>query len=244
MFWFDIWVVLTSRPPRGVLQILSDMDDRKGAKIKTPKKSLGVTTILKQIPGPKTNPPKSHEKHQTKKQSQTYAAGIHRHYQTTNLQIVLNTPKNPYLNQSTQKFPGIEKSKLKKILPLSPSLEIQGTQLPPPPLPPPGLRLSWLAHYLLMLMLDIAVSQCLTSLISIFLGPSLSAVAANALSTSSAKANAKIRNTVTETIFIIDFLKVISSSSSKTQYEGLFIPCSMPNLQEEFSSCSVGFIQS
>ena len=80
MFWFDIWVVLTSRPPRGVLQILSDMDDRKGAKIKTPKKSLGVTTILKQIPGPKTNPPKSHEQHKKKKQSQTYAAGTQRHY--------------------------------------------------------------------------------------------------------------------------------------------------------------------
>ena len=63
MFWFDIWVVLMSRPQRGVLQILSDMDDRKGAKIKTPQKSLGLPTILKQIPGPKPNPPKSHEKH-------------------------------------------------------------------------------------------------------------------------------------------------------------------------------------
>jgi len=39
------------------------MDDRKVAKIKTPKKTLGLPTKNKKIPGPKTNPPKSHEKH-------------------------------------------------------------------------------------------------------------------------------------------------------------------------------------
>ena len=60
---------------------------------------------------------------------------------TTNLQIVLNTQKNPYLNQATQKNtcqiflnkknPGIENFKPKKILQSFPSLEIQST--------PPGI---------------------------------------------------------------------------------------------------------
>ena len=36
-FWFD-------RCPGGVLQISSDVDDRMGAKIKTPQKSLGLPT--------------------------------------------------------------------------------------------------------------------------------------------------------------------------------------------------------
>ena len=32
-----------------------------------------------------------------------FAAGIRGHYHKLNLQIVLNTPKNPHLNQATQK---------------------------------------------------------------------------------------------------------------------------------------------
>ena len=61
---------------------------------------------------------------------------------TTNLQIVLNAQKNPYLNQATQKNacqillpqknPGIENFKPKKNLRSSPSLEIRIT--------PPGLK--------------------------------------------------------------------------------------------------------
>ena len=61
---------------------------------------------------------------------------------TTNLQIVLNTPKNPYLNQATPKkyftnFPNpknprIEDLKPKKVLRSSPPLEIRST---PPPTP-------------------------------------------------------------------------------------------------------------
>jgi len=63
---------------------------------------------------------------------------------TTNLQIVLNTQKNPYLNQATQKNtyqvllpqknPRIKNFKPKKILRSSPSLEIRIT--------PPGIPLS------------------------------------------------------------------------------------------------------
>ena len=54
----------------------------------------------------------------------------------TNLQIVLNTPKNANLNQATQKYlpnfptqknPGIENFKPTKILRSSPSLEIRST---------------------------------------------------------------------------------------------------------------------
>ena len=46
---------------------------------------------------------------------------------TTNLQIVLNTPKNLFFNQATQKNPGIKNFKLKKIVRSSLSLEIQST---------------------------------------------------------------------------------------------------------------------
>ena len=46
---------------------------------------------------------------------------------TTNLQIVLNTPKNLFFNQAAQKNPGIKNFKLKKIVRSSLSLEIQST---------------------------------------------------------------------------------------------------------------------
>ena len=62
---------------------------------------------------------------------------------TTNLQIVLNTPKDPYLNQATPKKyftnfptpknPRIEDLKPKEVLRSSPSLEIRSTPPPPPP---------------------------------------------------------------------------------------------------------------
>ena len=35
--------------------------------------------------------------------SQNYGTGIRGHWATMNLQIVLNTPKTPFLNQATQK---------------------------------------------------------------------------------------------------------------------------------------------
>ena len=64
----------------------------------------------------------------------------------TNLQIVLDTPKNPYLNQANQKNtcqnfptpknPKTENLKPQKILRSSLSLEIQST----PPPTPPGLK--------------------------------------------------------------------------------------------------------
>ena len=66
-----------------------------------------------------------------------FAAGIRGHYHKLNLQIVLNTPKNPYLNQATQKnacqiFPppknsGIKNFKPQKLLLSSPLLEIWST---------------------------------------------------------------------------------------------------------------------
>ena len=46
---------------------------------------------------------------------------------TTNLQIVLNTPRNLYLNQATPQNSGIKNFKLKKIVRSSLSLEIQST---------------------------------------------------------------------------------------------------------------------
>ena len=46
---------------------------------------------------------------------------------TRNLQIVLNTPRNLYLKQATQKNPGIKNFKLKKIVRSSVSLEVQST---------------------------------------------------------------------------------------------------------------------
>ena len=77
---------------RGILQISSDKDDRMGAKIKTKKK----------IPGPKINPPKIpmpnfQNLKISRKQNRfgyTLLARICAST-TTNLQIVLNTPKIP-----------------------------------------------------------------------------------------------------------------------------------------------------
>ena len=57
-----------------------------------------------------------------------FAAGIRGHYHKLNLQIVLNTPKNPYLNQATQKnacqmremlFPPPQNSGIKNFKPKS-----------------------------------------------------------------------------------------------------------------------------
>ena len=147
-------------------------------------------------------------------------------------------PQKSLLKSSHPKNPTIENfkpHKIPSIIPITWNLEC-----PPPPPPPlvqgcPGWQTTSLGLCLILLVSNnIAVSQCLTSLISIFLGPSLSAVAANALSTSSAKAKAKVQNTVTETIFIIDFLKVISSFSSKTQRKGLLSPAARQIYRRNF----------
>ena len=77
---------------RGILRISNDQDDRMGAKIKTKKK----------IPEPKINPPKNpmpnfQNLKISRKQNRfgyTLLAGICPST-TTNLQIVLNTPKIP-----------------------------------------------------------------------------------------------------------------------------------------------------
>ena len=47
--------MIRGRGPGGVLRISSDGDDRMGAKIKAQKKSLGLPTKPKKIPGPKIN---------------------------------------------------------------------------------------------------------------------------------------------------------------------------------------------
>ena len=129
MFLSPIPLKLTmgSQSPGGVLRISSDGADRMGEK-KNPKKSLGLLTKPQKIPGPKINA----QKIPCRTRWPGYAGT------TTNLQIVLNTQKNPYLNQATQKntcqiflskkIPaGIEKFKPKKILRSSPSLEIRST---------------------------------------------------------------------------------------------------------------------
>ena len=83
-----------------VLQISTDKNGRMGAKIKTQKKSLGLQTKPQKIPGPKFNPKKSQfPNHKISRGTMPpgYTGTI------KNLQIVLNTPKYPYLNQATQK---------------------------------------------------------------------------------------------------------------------------------------------
>jgi len=82
-----------------------------------------------------------------------------------NLQIVLNTQKNPYLNQATskkylpnfptQKNPGIKNFKPKKILQSSPSLEIRS-------IPPLGIEQVYI-RFSFLLMLGLHSERSLTS---------------------------------------------------------------------------------
>ena len=88
------------RPPRGDLRISSDRDDRMGAKLKTRKNPMRFKQNPKRIPGPKFNPPKnSHGEFPSPKNFQKALNDITRKIET----LVLNTPKNPYLNQATHK---------------------------------------------------------------------------------------------------------------------------------------------
>ena len=89
--------------PMGVLRISSDRDDRMGTKLKTPKNPSGF----------KQNPKNSLDQNLTPKRSHaeflSHIKYIHRTTQLgyvgtiTYLQILLNTPKKPPLNQATQK---------------------------------------------------------------------------------------------------------------------------------------------
>ena len=67
----SIWIYVTRRS-RWLLRISSDRDDRMGAKIKTPKKSLGFQTKPKKIPWPKLTPKKFHAKYPVIKSSRKH----------------------------------------------------------------------------------------------------------------------------------------------------------------------------
>ena len=77
---------------RGILWISSEEDGQMVAKIKTSKKSLGLPTKLKKIPGPKLTPKRSHTGFPNLKNFQkaflinnngAFAAGISGHHQKT-----------------------------------------------------------------------------------------------------------------------------------------------------------------
>ena len=98
-----------------VLQISNEGDDRIGVKINPPqKKSLGLTTKPQKIPGPNINP----RKILCQISRASLVVLYSENYATTNLQIVLNTPKKSLLksihpkkyspNFPTQVNPGIK----------------------------------------------------------------------------------------------------------------------------------------
>lgn len=98
--------------PRRELRISSARDDRMGARISTPKKPLRLPTNPKQSLVQKLthkNIPcqisKPYKKPQNKFGGTFFAELCLWEYAgaTTNLHIVLNTPKNNYFNQATQK---------------------------------------------------------------------------------------------------------------------------------------------
>ena len=132
--------------PREVLQISSDgMIECHGGKNHNPpppqKKTRASNKSQKKSLDQILTPKKSHAEFPRPSLVVLYLEN----YMATSLQIVLNTPKNPYLNQSTnknthhfflpKKNPGIENFKPKKILWSSPSLEIQS--------PLRGLNIAW-----------------------------------------------------------------------------------------------------
>ena len=123
--------------PRGVLWISGDRDVWMGAKLKTQKSPWASKTKPKQIPGPKFTPPplKSHAKCVSHKNFQKALNDTTWKIET----LVLNTSKNPFLNQATpkitcqnfptQKNPQIKNFNAPKILRSSLSLEIRSTPL-------------------------------------------------------------------------------------------------------------------
>ena len=93
----------------GLLQMSSDWDDRVGIKIKTQKNLSGF----------EQNPQKSVDQKLTPPPKKIPWGIFEPEYAgtTTNLQIVVNTQNNPYLNQAIQKIPA-KFSYPKKILEL------------------------------------------------------------------------------------------------------------------------------
>ena len=79
----------------GTIRISSDGDDRMGAKIIARKTPLGFKQNPQIVPEPKFNPKKSHAEFPSRKHFQKALNDITRKKET----LVLNTPKNPYLNQ-------------------------------------------------------------------------------------------------------------------------------------------------
>ena len=104
-----------------VLQISNYRDDQMGAKIKTPKNPMPIFRAIKNSRATLTTRP-------------GYAGTI------MNLQIVLNTRKNSYLNQATQNFPTQTKSWNKKFPTPKKSFDhpcnLRSGAPPPRPLPP------------------------------------------------------------------------------------------------------------
>ena len=90
--------------PGWVLRISSDRDDQMGAKIKSKKNPQGLKQNPRKSLDQNLTPQKSHAGFPSHKNFQrNFAAGICRNYQVMNLHIVLNTHKNPYLNQASPK---------------------------------------------------------------------------------------------------------------------------------------------
>ena len=122
--------------PGRVLRLSCDRDDRVGAKIKTENNPQRFHQNRKKSLDQKLTPKKSHAKFPSLKISQKALKGITQKINcklnectTTNLHIVLNTPKRSYLhscksshpkkylsNFPTQKNPGNENFKPPKIL--------------------------------------------------------------------------------------------------------------------------------
>ena len=107
--------------PQGgvVLQISNYRDDQMGAKIKTPKNPMPIFRAIKISRATLTTRP-------------GYTGTI------MNLQIVLNTRKNSYLNQATQNFPTQTKSRNQKFPTLKKSFDhpcnLKSGAPPAPPL--------------------------------------------------------------------------------------------------------------
>ena len=127
-------------------------------KNQNPPKSPRLPTKLKKSLDQKLTPPPQKKKITNKKKPKalnditrkikTSSGRDRRALLTTNLQIVLNTQTNPYLNQATKKIlakfsyppknPANENFKPSKIFRSSPSLEIRST--------PPGAKSSYKSH--------------------------------------------------------------------------------------------------
>ena len=97
----------------GILRISSDRDDRMGPKIKTQKSPWDSQQNPKKSLDQKLSPQKSHAEFLSLENLQKgKPVCLYLNHRTTwlgyagtmtNLQIVLNSQKNPYLNQATQK---------------------------------------------------------------------------------------------------------------------------------------------